>query len=148
MHRTVARSHLEKLAKAGLLVMGTRRNPGGGRPAKVYSPSNARLDIQLPPRRYETLSAMLVRLAAKLDGSSATLAEQVGYECGREAAADLSRGRASGGGPDLESVIAYLRDTGCSPRVGAGDDGTVVVEVEQLPVPRGRPRSPRAWSAA
>jgi predicted ArsR family transcriptional regulator len=134
LHRTVARSHLERLAKAGLLVVGTRHNPRGGRPAKVYAPSSARLDIQLPPRRYEALSAMLVRLAAKLDGSSASLAEQIGYECGREVAAGLPGDRSAGdGGPDLEDIASYLRDMGCAPRIAVRDDRTVVVELGNCP---------------
>ncbi len=130
VHRTVARSHLEKLARAGLVVMGTRRNPRGGRPAKVYSPSSARLDVQLPPRRYEALSVLLVRLAAGLDGRSASLAADVGYQYGREVAAGLADGRpASGGGPDLEGIAAYLRGTGCGPLITVRDDRAVVVEV-------------------
>jgi predicted ArsR family transcriptional regulator len=130
LHRTVARSHLERLAEAGLVVIGTRRNPRGGRPAKVYSPSSARLDIQLPPRRYEALSDMLVRLASKLNGRSVSLAEEVGYEYGRDAAAGLPGGRLNrDGGLDLEGVVAYLRDAGYSPRVASRHDATVVVEV-------------------
>jgi len=73
---------------------------------------------------------MLVRLAAKLDGSSASLAEQIGYECGREAAAGLPGDRSSrDGGPDLEVIATYLRDMGCAPRIALRADGTVVVEL-------------------
>ena len=130
LHRTVARSHLEKLSEAGLVVIGTRRNPRGGRPAKVYAPSSARLDIQLPPRRYQALSAMLARLAARLDGASIELAQEVGYEYGRELAAAQPGGTlSSNGAPDLDRVSAYLRDSGCSPQITVRDDGTTVVEV-------------------
>lgn len=130
LHRTVARSHLEKLAKAGLVVVGIRRNPRGGRPAKVYAPSSARLEIQLPPRRYEALSALLVRLAARLDGGSAPLAEEIGCEHGRDIAAGLRDGRSlPDAALDLEGVVGYLRGTGCGPRVVRTDDGTVVVEL-------------------
>jgi predicted ArsR family transcriptional regulator len=130
LHRTVARSHLEKLAEAGLLVIGTRRNPRGGRPAKIYAPSSARLDIQLPPRRYQTLSAMLARLAARLDGSSEALAEEVGYQYGCDVAAGLPGGQLSHDGAlDLDAIAAHLRDAGCSPRIAVRDDRTVVVEV-------------------
>ena len=130
LHRTVARSHLEKLAQADLLVIGTRRNPRGGRPAKVYSPSGARLDIQLPPRRYEALAGMLARLAAASGESSPPSAAAIGYECGLEIAADLPRGHAGRRhGVDLESAIAFLSDVGCSPRVVAKDDHKMVIEV-------------------
>jgi predicted ArsR family transcriptional regulator len=130
LHRTVARSHLEKLAEAGLVIVGTRRNPRGGRPAKVYSPAPTRLDIQVPPRRYRSLSTMLVRLAAKLNGSSAMLAEEVGCECGRQAATGLPGGQFSRDGRlNLGSIVAYLRETGCSPQATVRDDHTLVVEV-------------------
>ena len=36
LHPNVARSHLDTLADAGLVVTGRRKQPGGGRPAKVY----------------------------------------------------------------------------------------------------------------
>jgi TusA-related sulfurtransferase len=36
IHTNVARNHLDVLADAGLLVTGQRRQPAGGRPAKVY----------------------------------------------------------------------------------------------------------------
>ena len=129
LHRTVVRSHLEKLANADLLVIGTRRNPRGGRPAKVYSPSSTRLDIQLPPRRYQTLAGALARVAAGTEGSPASRAQAIGYELGREAAAGLSRSREQDEGLDLGDAVAYLRDTGCSPRAVVRDDHSVVVEV-------------------
>lgn len=36
LHPNVARNHLDQLADAGLVVTGTRKHPGGGRPARVY----------------------------------------------------------------------------------------------------------------
>lgn len=36
LHANVARNHLDTLADAGLVVTGRRKQPGGGRPAKVY----------------------------------------------------------------------------------------------------------------
>lgn len=130
LHRTVARSHLEKLAQAGLLVIDNRRNPRGGRPAKVYSPSGVRLDIQLPPRRYEALAGMLARLVDTSGAGSAASAQAVGYQCGREIAADLPNGHdAREHGAGLDSVMTYLTTAGCSPRVVSRDAHKVVVEV-------------------
>jgi len=126
LHRTVARSHLEKLAQAGLLTIGTRRNPRGGRPAKVYSPAASRLDIQVPPRRYQGLADMLARLADRLGADPAVAAHDVGFEIGREAAAGLS---SNGHGGDLAAAIALLGAMGCSPRAERRADGTVVLEV-------------------
>jgi DNA-binding transcriptional ArsR family regulator/TusA-related sulfurtransferase len=36
LHPNVARGHLQTLADAGLLTVGRRKHPGGGRPARVY----------------------------------------------------------------------------------------------------------------
>jgi predicted ArsR family transcriptional regulator len=130
LHRTVARSHLEKLAHAGLLVVGNRRNARGGRPAKVYSPSDVRLDIQLPPRRYEALAGMLARLIDASGAGSSAAAQAVGYQCGCEIAADLPNGHeVRGNGVTLDSAMAYLTTAGCSPHVVASDEHRVVVEV-------------------
>ena len=143
LHRTVARSHLEKLSEAGLVTIGTRRNPRGGRPAKVYSPVNTRLDIQVPPRQYRSLSAMLVRLASKLNGSTVALAEEVGCECGRQAATSLPGGQFSRDGRlNLGSIVAHLYETGCSPHATVRDDHTLVVETNNclyLEIARERP---------
>jgi TusA-related sulfurtransferase/DNA-binding transcriptional ArsR family regulator len=53
IHTNVARTHLDRLAAAGLVVTSLRRNPLGGRPAKVYvareqahAPGN---DVTIPP---------------------------------------------------------------------------------------------------
>ena len=143
LHRTVARSHLEKLSEAGLVTVGTRRNPRGGRPAKVYSPVNTRLDIQVPPRQYRSLSAMLVRLASKLNGSTVALAEEVGCEWGRQAATSLPGGQFSRDGRlNLGSIVAHLCETGCSPHATVRDDHTLVVETNNclyLEIARERP---------
>jgi predicted ArsR family transcriptional regulator len=130
LHRTVARSHLEKLAEAGLVQVGTRRNPRGGRPAKVYSQSNERIEVQLPPRRYETLSAMLIRLASRLNGRTAELAEEVGRQFGCEAAQNLRGGQYLADGTlNLDAIIAFLGQRGCSPKMIVTHDGTIAIEV-------------------
>jgi TusA-related sulfurtransferase len=52
LHPNVARTHLDTLADAELLVTGTRKHPGGGRPAKVYvarEQATTGRDLQIPP---------------------------------------------------------------------------------------------------
>jgi predicted ArsR family transcriptional regulator len=127
LHRTVARSHLERLTEAGLLQVGTRRKPKGGRPAKVYSASDERLDIQLPPRRYDTLSTLLLRLAQRLNGQAVGLAHEVGYEFGHELAATLPRGHDDG--IAIDSALALLAERGCRPRVVEVRADRIVLEV-------------------
>lgn len=130
LHRTVARSHLEKLVEAGLLGVGTRRKATGGRPAKVYSASSERVEIQLPARRYESLSAMLVKLAQRLNGQALELARQVGWQEGRELAARLARDSSNGSErPSLKAAVQVLEDRGCLPSVVEAGEHRVVIEV-------------------
>jgi predicted ArsR family transcriptional regulator len=85
--RSVASFHLDRLAEEGLLETGFRRlsgrsGPGAGRPSKLYRLSGRRLEVSLPPRRYE-LAARL--LAEAVDHSPASQA--------REALAESARAR-------------------------------------------------------
>lgn len=71
LHPNVARTHLEMLADAGLVVVGRRKHPGGGRPAKLYL---ARDENDIPPQVIEPpqpgavtqAPGLLVRLLATL----------------------------------------------------------------------------------
>jgi predicted ArsR family transcriptional regulator len=65
IHRNVARSRLERLVDAGLLVSGYERRtgragPGAGRPAKTYSVAPHVSPIEFPRRRYEKLVSLVV----------------------------------------------------------------------------------------
>ncbi len=65
IHRNVARSRLERLADAGLLVAGYERRtgksgPGAGRPAKTYAVAPGLEAIEFPNRHYETLLGALI----------------------------------------------------------------------------------------
>jgi predicted ArsR family transcriptional regulator len=121
VHRTVARSHLEKLAQASLVVVSARRNPGGGRPAKVYAPSPERLEVQLPPRRFESLSQMLLRMVVGMNGAAVPAALDVGLESGRELARALPGNGGASGRPDVVK--------GYRPMLVTARDDLVVLEV-------------------
>lgn len=79
LHPNVARTHLETLADAGLVAVGLRKHPGGGRPAKLY---RAKADVPDEAGAGGTDSpagsacaSLLVRLLARLlEGSSAASA--------------------------------------------------------------------------
>lgn len=65
VHRNVARSRLERLAEAGLLVPGYERRsgrsgPGAGRPAKTYTVPPELVAVEFPVRRYESLLGHLL----------------------------------------------------------------------------------------
>ena len=88
LHRTVARAHLERLSELGLVESGTRRRAGGGRPAKTYVLTAERLEVVLPPRRYERLSRLLLQVI----GSSLerAVAGQTAFALGRAFGADTA----------------------------------------------------------
>jgi predicted ArsR family transcriptional regulator/TusA-related sulfurtransferase len=73
LHPNVARTHLETLADAGLVTVGRRKHPGGGRPAKVYAPRTDAVAVeQQGGPSDDAAAALLVRLlVALVDGPTA-----------------------------------------------------------------------------
>jgi predicted ArsR family transcriptional regulator len=132
LHRTVARAHLEKLTEMGLAEAGTRRRSGGGRPAKTYELSDERLEVMLPPRRYERLSRLLLRLVARsLDSAAAAEAAfDMGHAFGAETAAEIA-------GADVQppvrlaphAVVAWMDAAGYDVTLDDGAKGVMAVEV-------------------
>lgn len=75
LHPNVARTHLETLAEAGLVEVGRRKHPGGGRPAKLYraraSATGQTAETSLPSGSSRAGTELLVRLLAGLaDGDA------------------------------------------------------------------------------
>jgi len=132
VHRTVARAHMEKLMDLGLVESGTRRCSGGGRPAKTYVLTGERLEVMLPPRRYERLSRFLLRLidSAVEPEVAGELAFALGREFGAETAVELA-------GDDApapvklapRAVVAWMDEAGYSVSLDDGAKGVVAVEV-------------------
>ncbi|HJS27723.1 MAG TPA: transcriptional regulator [Actinomycetota bacterium] len=98
--RKLAAFHLDKLVDRGLLATSFARPPGrggrgAGRTAKYYEPSDRRIDVTIPERRYDVLSSLLLRaLRARSDdetGEDAArrVAEETGVEIGRAERARL-----------------------------------------------------------
>lgn len=132
VHRTVARAHLEKLVELGLVESGTRRRTGGGRPAKTYVLTGERLEVMLPPRRYERLSRFLLRLIDNTvePAVAAEAAFGLGRAFGAETAAKIA-------GDDVpppvklspRAVVTWMDEAGYSVSLDDGAKGVVVVEV-------------------
>ena len=132
LHRTVARAHLERLGEIGLLVTGTRRRAGGGRPAKTYEMAPERLEIMLPPRRYERLSRNLLRFIASTFEPAA--AEAAAFDIGRVYGEETAAAIAG----DQErvparltphAVAAWMDESGYGVTVREEPAGPLVVEV-------------------
>jgi predicted ArsR family transcriptional regulator len=132
VHRTVARAHLERLAELSLVESGTRRRTGGGRPAKTYVVSEERIEVMLPPRRYERLSRLLLRLIGSTlaPDVAADAAFELGCAFGAETAAEIAGdGAQSPVGLAPQAVAAWLDEAGYSVTLDDGAKGVVAVEV-------------------
>jgi predicted ArsR family transcriptional regulator len=90
LQRTAARAHLERLVDLGLVLSATRRTASAGLPAKSYTAVETRLEITLPPRRYEALARLLLELlgTAEVD-AAAEHAAVVGRAYGECTAEDI-----------------------------------------------------------
>ena len=132
LHRTVARAHLEKLAELDLVESGTRRRVGGGRPAKTYVLSDGRLEVMLPPRRYERLSRFLLRLIDRTVEPAVVSAAGFDLGCafGAETAAEIAGDDVTPPGrPSPRAVAAWMDEAGYGVTLDDGAEGVVVLEV-------------------
>ena len=103
--RALAAFHLDRLVDEGLLVAEYRRltgrtGPGAGRPAKLYRPATAEVEVSLPPRDYR-LAAGVFAEALDEGGGVANAARERGRSIG---AAARDRQRAEGSGA-IEDVL-------------------------------------------
>ena len=100
LHANVARNHLDVLAEVGLAVTGTRKHPGGGRPARVYVAREQAVttrDLTVPPGSQLAVHAIVQLIAGLAEHREklALLAEEQGRKlvsavAGRAAARDFA----------------------------------------------------------
>jgi predicted ArsR family transcriptional regulator len=115
IHRTVARSRLERLLRAGLVeTRFARRNgragPGAGRPSKLYAPAPEGRPLEFPPRRLATLVGRLLQEIP--DQRRQRVLRQVGADYGGELARAADVPPAARPREGLEAVCAGLRSLG------------------------------------
>jgi TusA-related sulfurtransferase/DNA-binding transcriptional ArsR family regulator len=144
LHPNVARTHLDTLADAGLVAVGRRKHPGGGRPAKVYrAREDASLDAEVAatedPGTPAAATALVGLLAGLLDGGDGVAlprrAQDAARALGRRLVADVGArpalmqrsGSASADGTGLElaghiAVRALRRLAPAARVVRAGDE--------------------------
>jgi predicted ArsR family transcriptional regulator len=137
VHRSVARSRLERLLHAGLLEASFARRsgrsgPGAGRPAKLYAAAPEPEPLEFPPRRLPALVARLLD-EVPLDGRESAL-RRAGEDFGRELA------RAAGLRPraeladGLERVCATMRSLGFHAVLDDLDGDTAVILTPTCPL--------------
>jgi predicted ArsR family transcriptional regulator len=137
VHRSVARSRLERLLSAGLLEASfTRRSgrsgPGAGRPAKLYSAAPEPQALEFPPRRFPTLVARLLD-EVPADGREEAL-RRTGAEFGRELARAAKLGPRARLEDGLERVCAAVRSLGFHAVLDRVDGETAVIGTPTCPL--------------
>jgi predicted ArsR family transcriptional regulator len=137
IHRTVARSRLERLLRAGLLeTRFVRRNgrsgPGAGRPAKLYAAAPERHALEFPPRR---LAAIVARLLDEIPLSSRAAAlRRVGEGHGHDVADTAGIRPSTDPGRGLEAVCAGLRTLGFPVTLERVDEDGGVLSTPDCPL--------------
>jgi predicted ArsR family transcriptional regulator len=99
LSRKLAAFHLDKLSEKGLLKFHYARppgrsGPGAGRPAKVYEPSEARIEVSLPERRYDLAGTLLVdAVLSQSVGDGRQQAVRVSSEAGTRLGREIREAR-------------------------------------------------------
>lgn len=81
VHRTVAFSHLERLAALGYLSTGQRRGRLG-KPAKLYHLEDRPIQLSHPPRHFARLASLLASGLRVLGDTGTRAAREAGYRHG------------------------------------------------------------------
>jgi predicted ArsR family transcriptional regulator len=137
VHRSVARSRLERLARAGLLDTSFARRsgrvgPGAGRPAKLSSAAPEQEALEVPRRRFPALVARLLEEIPEQAREEAL--RGVGEDFGRElarAARLRPRKRLESG---LEAVCAAVRSLGFQAALDRVEGDTAVISTPTCPL--------------
>jgi predicted ArsR family transcriptional regulator len=133
VHRNVARARLERLAEAGLLEIGYERRsgrsgPGAGRPAKTYAVAPSLEAIEFPPRRYESLLALLI------DGVPKKRLRAIGEAFGDELADAAHLRPASSPRRAFDAVCRAVGSLGYQASVESVDESGAVLATPTCPL--------------
>jgi predicted ArsR family transcriptional regulator len=129
LHRTVARAHLERMVEAELLQVGLRRRPTGGRPSKVYSAGEERVELVVPARRYEALARLLLRLVA--DTTPEPRAVEAAADVGSAHGADLARIVSEEEATRLTpaEAVVWMGEAGYRAHLESSSNGSVTLDI-------------------
>jgi predicted ArsR family transcriptional regulator len=137
VHRSVARTRLERLTRAGLLETSFARRsgrsgPGAGRPAKLYSPAPESDVLEFPPRH---LAALVARLLDEVppqgrEGFLRRAGEDYGRELARTAALQPRLRTADG----LERVCSAMRSLGFQASLDRIEGKTAFIRTPTCPL--------------
>lgn len=129
LHQNAARHHLAKLEAAGLIMAKSRRNPAGGRPAKVYVPGSRGLQLHYPGRQYMLMSGLLLRALTTTDEITGSKIPEVAAESGRQLALDVvgSTTAATSFKDRVDMYLSVLEHLGYMTRTESLDEPSVKI---------------------
>jgi predicted ArsR family transcriptional regulator/TusA-related sulfurtransferase len=158
LHPNVARTHLETLADAGLVVVSSRKHPGGGRPAKVYlaraeaGSDEIHLDSPVPGAGPAALVRLLGVVIVNGQGPQGGRLESLRHAAMKEGArlAERNDEAADSLAEAAMTVTRVLRTDGYVVRVNSVDGDSVVLSriggaIEALRPVRGGLASALEW---
>jgi predicted ArsR family transcriptional regulator len=137
IHRNVARSRLERLAGAGLLIPSFERRtgrsgPGAGRPAKTYRVAPELSAIEFPERRYEQLIGLVVDALPRR--TRRRRVQEVGIAFGRELARQARLRSANTFPTALRRICAALGRLGYQASVVEASGHRAVIRTATCPL--------------
>lgn len=137
IHRSVARSRLERLRAAGLVESSFARRtgrsgPGAGRPAKLYAAAPEAEALEFPPRRFPALVARLLDEVPAENREEAL--RRAGEDFGRDLAHATRLRRGTRLEQALERVCAAVRSLGFQAALDRVDGDTAVISTPTCPL--------------
>jgi predicted ArsR family transcriptional regulator len=137
IHRNVARSRLERLVTAGLLVPGYERRsgrtgPGAGRPAKTYTVAPELEALEFPTGRYETLIGVLLDALPKRDRLRRL--GELGVALGEELAGASGLAPAKTYRPAVERLCTAIRGLGYQASLLELSEAGALIETATCPL--------------
>jgi predicted ArsR family transcriptional regulator len=130
----VAKFHLDRLHRIGLLDVDYRRppgrgGPGAGRPAKLYRRSSSEFAVTIPERRYDVAGLIMSRALADAWAGDVAIGTALERAAGRAGEVlGLAARSVLGKRPSQAAILAAARDAlagqGFEPR--AAEDGLVL----------------------
>ena len=133
LHPNVIRTHLQRLVDVGLVEAETRRSGGGGRPARIYSPSKNVSTLQFPPRDYRLLADVLLRSIRREDSDTQTSLEDTAVEVGHNLARHMTDRAANDAATDpscrLEDLARIASSLGLHPETSSVSESESRIEI-------------------
>jgi predicted ArsR family transcriptional regulator len=123
IHPNVARHHLDLLVEEGYAEVTAPPNAvqGAGRPARHYRTIDRDIAVSYPPRRFDLLSDLLVKVIEKLDPVGApAIAEEVGFGFGTQLALETGVAGVAGVAGGHDAGTAMLAVTAALETIGFG----------------------------